>query len=283
MTRDRAHDGVFDTARSRPMFSAGSAERAAGRRMSELISDLVWPPIGAFHDAEITADPWACAVHDGGMSATLRDLNPVRARFSTTAGWERQVIPPGWSDAAYPPADVRATFAASPNEPYLPGGWYRASSGSSRGLGPILLCPGIHGRMIFIEFATGWWAKLSQPDARRTRTSWSRRSMPSVRSDGHSCADECGASVPRAGRGDDDQARVAPRPAFSWRVNDLLQIVQQVAASRARGCGCARHIRESGRVVPMGRPGSQIDRRDAGSDRSATAGCSWASRLGGDE
>lgn len=158
MTRDRAHDGVFDYRSIETDVLGWICERAAGRRMSELISDLVWRPIGAFHDAEITADPLGCAVHDGGMSATLRDLGRFGLMLLDHGRvGERQVIPPGWvSDAAYPPADVRAAFAASPNEPYLPGGWYRSQFWFVPGdSGPILLCLGIHGQMIFIEFATG--------------------------------------------------------------------------------------------------------------------------------
>ncbi len=158
MTRDRAHNGTFDYRSIETDVLGWICERAAGRRMSELIADLVWRPIGAFHDAEITADPLGCAVHDGGMSATLRDLGRFGLMLLDHGRvGERQVIPPGWvSDAAYPPPDVRAAFAASANEPYLPGGWYRSQFWFVPGdAGPILLCLGIHGQMIFVEFATG--------------------------------------------------------------------------------------------------------------------------------
>jgi len=52
-------------------------ERAAGVRMADLISDLIWRPIGAEFPAEITCDGVGSAIHDGGMSATARDM----ARF----------------------------------------------------------------------------------------------------------------------------------------------------------------------------------------------------------
>ena len=52
-------------------------ERASGTRMAELVSSLIWVPLGAEHDADITCDPVGSAIHDGGMSATARDL----ARF----------------------------------------------------------------------------------------------------------------------------------------------------------------------------------------------------------
>ena len=49
-------------------------ERAAGARMADLISSLVWAPMGAEQDAEIICDGLGTAVHDGGLAVTARDL-----------------------------------------------------------------------------------------------------------------------------------------------------------------------------------------------------------------
>ncbi|MDP9222574.1 MAG: hypothetical protein M3P18_01720 [Actinomycetota bacterium] len=70
--------------------------RAAGSRMADLISDLLWQPLGTELDAEITCDVVGSAVHDGGISTTTRDLarfgqmvlvdhstNTVAVKFST--------------------------------------------------------------------------------------------------------------------------------------------------------------------------------------------------------
>ena len=132
-------------------------ERAAGTRMADLISSVLWQPLGAEHAAEITCDAVGSAVHDGGISTTLRDL----ARFGqlllddgTAAG--RQVVPSRWlTDARTPPADVREAFARSANEPVLPGGWYRSQFWFVPGHdGPVLVCLGIHGQMVFVDRAT---------------------------------------------------------------------------------------------------------------------------------
>ncbi|MGB2936213.1 MAG: serine hydrolase [Nostocoides sp.] len=157
------HGGVF-TYRSIDTDTLGwVCERAAGVRMADLISDRVWQPIGAFHDAEVTADPLGSAIHDGGVSATLRDLGRFgmmllqQGRALGPDGAWRQVVPAEWiSGALFPPADVRDAFARSENEPYLPGGWYRNQFWFVPGdNGPILLCLGIHGQMVFVEPATG--------------------------------------------------------------------------------------------------------------------------------
>lgn len=162
---ETAHDGIF-TYRSIDTDVLGwICERAAGARMADLVSARVWQPIGAFHDAEVTVDPLGAAIHDGGISTTLRDL----ARFGLMLSAEgdvqgRQVVPAEWIRmAAYPPVDVREAFAASDNEPYLTGGWYRNQFWFVPGdNGPILLCLGIHGQMVFVEPSTGLVAvKLS--------------------------------------------------------------------------------------------------------------------------
>ena len=54
-----------------------ACERASGTRMADLVSAIIWQPIRAERDAEITCDPLGSAIHDGGISATARDL----ARF----------------------------------------------------------------------------------------------------------------------------------------------------------------------------------------------------------
>lgn len=133
-------------------------ERAAEARMADLVSDRVWQPIGAFHDAEVTVDPLGAAIHDGGISATLRDLGRFGLMLAADGQVDgRQVVPAQWlHTAAYPSPDIRDAFAASDNEPYFPGGWYRNQFWFLPGdNGPILMCLGIHGQMVFVEQSTG--------------------------------------------------------------------------------------------------------------------------------
>ncbi len=54
-----------------------ACERAAGQSMTALVSDLLWAPMGAEHDADLLHDGLGAAVHDGGLCATARDV----ARF----------------------------------------------------------------------------------------------------------------------------------------------------------------------------------------------------------
>lgn len=132
-------------------------ERAAGVRMADLISDLIWRPMGAEFEAEISCDGVGSAIHDGGMSATARDV----ARFGqmvlddgVVAG--TPVVPDKWlAPSRTIDPDIRGAFASSTSEATLPGGWYRNQFWFVPGpLGDLQVCLGIHGQMVVIDRAT---------------------------------------------------------------------------------------------------------------------------------
>jgi CubicO group peptidase (beta-lactamase class C family) len=150
------HGGEF-TYRSADSDMLGWAcERASGTRMADLISALIWQPIGAAGDAEITCDPLGSAVHDGGISATAQDV----ARFGQMLlddgmSQGRAVVPAAWlAGTRAPGPDVREAFARTDNEFVLPGGWYRNQFWVIPGPGgPVLVCLGIHGQLIYADRA----------------------------------------------------------------------------------------------------------------------------------
>jgi len=133
-----------------------ACERASDTRMADLISALIWQPIGAERDAEITCDPLGSAVHDGGISATARDL----ARFGQMLVDNgmiqgHPVVPEAWlASTRAPEPDVREAFAVTDHEFALPGGWYRNQFWVLPGSdSPVLVCLGIHGQLIYADRA----------------------------------------------------------------------------------------------------------------------------------
>ncbi|NMO04222.1 serine hydrolase [Gordonia sp. TBRC 11910] len=148
------HDGDFVYRSIDTDMLGWIIERATGTSTQQLISDLVWKPMGASDDAFVTVDAHGVAMHDGGICATLRDL----ARFGTMLCNDgaidgRQVVPTRWIDESFNPGDdVRDAFARTSNEPVLPGGWYRNQFWFvRRGEAKILLCLGIHGQLIYVH------------------------------------------------------------------------------------------------------------------------------------
>jgi CubicO group peptidase (beta-lactamase class C family) len=136
-------------------------ERAAGRPMAELISELIWAPMGAEHDALLLHDGLGTAVHDGGLCATARDVASfgqmlLDGGLVPDGGGTRRVVPAQWLRRAWAvDADVRSVFAASPAEWAFPGGWYRHQFWFRPGAyGDVLLCLGIHGQMLHVSRRT---------------------------------------------------------------------------------------------------------------------------------
>ena len=150
------HGGEFSYRSADSDMLGWACERVSGVRMADLISALIWQPIGAEHDAEITCDPLGTAIPDGGISATARDL----ARFGQMlvddgAAHGRTVVPEAWlADVRHPEPGVREAFARTDNEYVLPGSWYRSQFWVIPGPGgPVLVCLGIHGQLIYADRA----------------------------------------------------------------------------------------------------------------------------------
>jgi CubicO group peptidase (beta-lactamase class C family) len=148
-------------------------ERSAGQPMAQLVSELLWVPMGAEHDADLLHDCLGTAIHDGGLCTTARDLarfgqllldgGTVPGRDGSTGpgtsrdGASRRVLPPRWLRQGWAvDADVRTAFAASPAEISFPGGWYRNQFWfRPGGYGDVLLGLGIYGQMLHVSRRTG--------------------------------------------------------------------------------------------------------------------------------
>lgn len=171
LERHHDHGEEFKYRSCETLVLGWACERAAGRRMADLISEFIWEPMGAEWSAEITCDSLGTAIHDGGMCATARDL----ARFGVAllnggkALNGNQIVPQEWVRASWSiDPDIRDAFDRSENGQYLPGGWYRNQFWFlPRTHGDALLCLGINGQMLYVQPGTGLVAaKLSSwPEA----------------------------------------------------------------------------------------------------------------------
>jgi CubicO group peptidase (beta-lactamase class C family) len=156
LRRSRAHGGPFEYRSGETDVLGWLLEAAAGARMPELMSELLWSKLGAEFDANIAVDSVGTGMFDGGISAGLRDL----ARFgqmllqdgSSMTG--QQVMTAAWvHDTFQGDFDSRTAFAASPGDNRMPGGMYRNQFWVPYLDGDVLLCLGIHGQMVYVNRA----------------------------------------------------------------------------------------------------------------------------------
>jgi hypothetical protein len=114
-----AHGGPFAYRSCESDVLGWVCERAAGARMPELMSGLLWGSLGAEHDADLSLDHAGLAVHDGGLSAALRDL--VRFGQMLADGGRsmtgQQVLPAWWVRDA--PSRLLGRAGPGPTANYL--------------------------------------------------------------------------------------------------------------------------------------------------------------------
>ena len=147
------HGGKFSYVSPNTDLLGWIIERAAGRRYSDLMSELVWQPMGAAEPAYITVDRLGAPRCAGGMCTTTRDLARVgQLLVEGGARGARQVVPATWIEDITRNGDAEAWNAGS-FVPYFPGAamHYRDQWYVERGVAPVLFGLGIHGQNLFID------------------------------------------------------------------------------------------------------------------------------------
>ena len=154
LENERPHGEVFEYRSILTDLLGWLLERVGGIRLADLVSRELWSRIGAEQDAEITVDRHGCALADGGMSASLRDLGRFGQMIleGGRVGGE-QVVPADWiEDARRGGDDVsRLAFATSGEGAKRPTWSYRNKwwvVDLDRG---TIAALGIHGQTIYVD------------------------------------------------------------------------------------------------------------------------------------
>ncbi len=145
---EREHGGHFAYRSIETDCLAWVLERASGSRLSDLVSDLIWQPMGAEQDGCFTVDRAGACFADGGFNATLRDF----ARFGMLYIDGRGVVPDRWI-ADTKTGDVDAFVG--PHKETFPRGAYRNQFWLTDVDRPILTARGIFGQLIYIDPTAG--------------------------------------------------------------------------------------------------------------------------------
>lgn len=162
---DRAHGGAFRYTSPNTDLLGWVIERATGGRYADLMSELLWKPLGAERSAYITVDRLGAPRCAGGMCTTLRDLARV-GQMLVEGG--SGIVPREWIEDLERGGD-RAAWDAGSFAYIFPGlpMRYRAKWYALDGEPPMLFAWGIHGQHLFVdrarEIAIAKFSSQAQP------------------------------------------------------------------------------------------------------------------------
>ena len=153
--RDGAHGGPFHYVSPNTDLLGWIIERQTGRRYADLVSELLWTPLGARCSAYITVDRLGAPRCAGGMCSTTEDL--ARVGLLVARGGRRdsrQIVPQAWIDDIRLNGD-RAAWDGGDFAAYMPGfpvhyrsKWYTLTGGQ-----PMSFGIGVFGQNVFVDFA----------------------------------------------------------------------------------------------------------------------------------
>jgi CubicO group peptidase (beta-lactamase class C family) len=154
LANDGEHGGPFRYRSILTDLLGWVVEEAAGERYAGLVSRLLWQPMGAEFEAEVTVDSAGNALSDGGVCCTLRDLARFgRLMLDGGRRGRRQVVPAQWiRDTLTPDLDSVSAFTSSDeHEDFPAGSYYRNKWWVIDHAAPIYAGLGIHGQMLLVH------------------------------------------------------------------------------------------------------------------------------------
>jgi CubicO group peptidase (beta-lactamase class C family) len=150
---DGRHAGRFHYVSPNTDLLGWVIERASGTRYADLVSELIWQPMGSERSAYITVDRLGAPRCAGGFCATSRDL--ARLGLLISEGGRRggrQIIPSAWLEDILTAGDAIA-WAEGDFAKYFPGieAHYRSKWYVMRGKEPLIFGVGVFGQNLFID------------------------------------------------------------------------------------------------------------------------------------
>ncbi|GLC95134.1 6-aminohexanoate-dimer hydrolase [Cupriavidus sp. TA19] len=151
LQKEGEHDDVFAYKTVNTEVLAWIVRRASGQSLAKLLSERIWQPMGAEHDAYFTVDSIGTESGGAGLNTTLRDL----ARFGEVIRGNgrfngKQIV------QASVVADIRRggdrrQFARSDRAADLPGWSYRDMWWVSNDSHGMFQAAGVYGQRIYID------------------------------------------------------------------------------------------------------------------------------------
>ncbi len=151
--KDGAYGGRFHYVSPNTDLLGWVIERATSKRYVDLVSELLWQPMGAAHGAYITVDRLGAPRCAGGFCGTTRDLARLGLLFAEGGRYGgKQIVPASWIDDILTRGDPKAWAAGDfvqyfPNMPVH----YRSKWYVLRDAAPLAFCVGVFGQNLFVD------------------------------------------------------------------------------------------------------------------------------------
>ena len=128
-------------------------ERATGKRYAELVTELLWRPMGADRSAYITVDRLGAPRCAGGICATTRDLARLGLLLSDGGAYAgKQIVPLTWIEDILTRGDAEAWNIGDLEKYYIQMPMhYRSKWYVLRGSERMMFAMGVFGQNLFID------------------------------------------------------------------------------------------------------------------------------------
>ncbi|MGJ7038419.1 CubicO group peptidase (beta-lactamase class C family) [Shinella sp. BE166] len=150
---ERPHGGPFYYASPNADLLGVVIERATGARFADLTSELLWKPMGAKGNADISVDAIGTPRTAGGVSMTARDLARLGELLRNGGARDgKQIVPEAWIRDMQENGDKEAWQQGRNVD--LPNGRYRSQWYQSGEADQAFCAIGIHGQWLYVDPST---------------------------------------------------------------------------------------------------------------------------------
>ncbi len=151
LPKEREHGGHFQYRSIETDVMAWVMERTTGTHLAELVSQELWQPMGAEHDACITVDRAGYPLADGGLNASLRDYARVGLLYLNDGrAGDRQIVPAEYVRETRQDGDVGA-FIQCPYAEHFPRGAYKNQFWVRDVDREQIMARGVFGQTIYVD------------------------------------------------------------------------------------------------------------------------------------
>lgn len=148
---DRDHGEVFGYKTANTAVLGWIISRVTGKGLAQLLSEVIWKPMGAAHDAYYQLDPAGIAFAGGGLNLNLRDLALLGELLRCQGKLNGIQIIPKKAVLEITKGGDTCAFEKSKEYPALEGWSYRNMWWITHNSHQAYMARGVHGQAIYVD------------------------------------------------------------------------------------------------------------------------------------